>query len=158
MAIEGNLTTHDFTDESAKGLVKDIIKEKETIIKNGGFRKDNCLLDIGLIEEPFSKPQNWEWIRFGDLGFMKKGPFGSDLTKGMFVEKSENSIKVYEQQNAIKKDWKLGTYYIKKYYTMTKCMSIRSNQEIYWLAVQEQLGKLIWYQPMQKQELLIKLL
>ena len=35
----------------------------------------------------------------------------------MFVPKSENSVKVYEQKNAIKKDHTLGNYYItRKYY------------------------------------------
>lgn len=34
----------------------------------------------------------------------------------MFVPKSDDSIKVYEQKNAIKKDWKLGTYHIRKNY------------------------------------------
>ena len=114
--IEGSLTKHDTNDLSAKALVKDIIKEKEKAVKDGLGKKDNCLLEISSIEEPFKKPDNWEWIRFGDLGFLKKGPFGSDLTKGMFVEKSSNSVKVYEQQNAIKKNWTLGTYYIKKDY------------------------------------------
>lgn len=41
-----------------------------------------------------------------------RGPFGSALKKEFFVEKSENTYKVYEQKNAINGDWKLGTYYI----------------------------------------------
>lgn len=41
----------------------------------------------------------------------------------MFVPKSKNSIKVYEQQNAIKKDYQLGNYYIsvEKYEQMKSC-------------------------------------
>ncbi|MEE1386160.1 MAG: restriction endonuclease subunit S, partial [Prevotella sp.] len=46
----------------------------------------------------------------------KKGPFGSALKKDLFVPQSENAIKVYEQQNAIKKDWTLSRYYITKDY------------------------------------------
>ena len=34
----------------------------------------------------------------------------------MFVPKSENSVKVYEQKNAIKKDHSLGDYYIPREY------------------------------------------
>ena len=30
----------------------------------------------------------------------------------MFVPKSDKSVKVYEQKNAIQKNWKLGDYYI----------------------------------------------
>ena len=43
-----------------------------------------------------------------------KGPFGSSLTKAMFVSKGDDTYKVYEQKNAIQKDCTLGTYYISK--------------------------------------------
>ena len=46
----------------------------------------------------------------------KKGPFGSALKKEIFVPKSKDSVKVYEQQNAINKDWKLERYFITKEY------------------------------------------
>ena len=46
----------------------------------------------------------------------KKGPFGSALKKDIFVPKSDNSVKVYEQQNAINKNWKLERYFIPKEY------------------------------------------
>ncbi len=49
----------------------------------------------------------------GNLATYKKGPFGSSLTKGMFVPDTyPNRIKVYEQKNAIKHDSNLGNYYI----------------------------------------------
>lgn len=41
-----------------------------------------------------------------------RGPFGSALKKEFFVDKNNNTYKVYEQKNAINGDWKLGTYYI----------------------------------------------
>lgn len=45
----------------------------------------------------------------------KKGPFGSSLTKAMFVdEKTPNRVKVYEQKNAIQHDYLLGNYYISR--------------------------------------------
>ncbi len=56
------------------------------------------------------------WVRLDDIGIYKKGPFGSSLTKGIFVDKGLNSIKVYEQKNAIYKNQTLGTYYITKEY------------------------------------------
>ena len=51
-------------------------------------------------------------MRLGELGEYRKGPFGSSLTKSMFVPKSTTSYKVYEQKNAIKKDAIIGDYYI----------------------------------------------
>ena len=65
-------------------------------------------------EIPYSLPLGWTWCRLNELGTYRKGPFGSSLTKSMFVPKSEHSIKVYEQKNAIQKDYRLGEYYISK--------------------------------------------
>ena len=63
---------------------------------------------------PFEVPEGWVWCKLGDLAFYKKGPFGSSLTKSMFVAQSDNTYKVYEQKNAIQKDHKLGSYFISK--------------------------------------------
>lgn len=65
-------------------------------------------------EVPFEIPKGWEWCRLNDLALYRKGPFGSSLTKSMFVAKSNQSVKVYEQKNAIQKDFRLGDYYISK--------------------------------------------
>ena len=72
--------------------------------------------EVKCIDEeiPFEIPQGWEWCRLNDLALYRKGPFGSSLTKSMFVAKSTQSIKVYEQKNAIQKDCTLGDYYISK--------------------------------------------
>lgn len=58
----------------------------------------------------------WEKCTFDKIAHYKKGPFGSALKKDIFVPQSEDTIKVYEQQNAIKKDWTLSRYYITKDY------------------------------------------
>ena len=58
----------------------------------------------------------WEMCTFDKIAQYKKGPFGSALKKDIFVPQSEDTIKVYEQQNAIKKDWTLSRYYITKGY------------------------------------------
>ena len=71
---------------------------------------------IPVEEQPYKIPDNWVWTRLGDLGDYKKGPFGSSLTKSMFVEKGIDTIKVYEQKNAIQKNAKIGNYYITKSY------------------------------------------
>lgn len=63
-------------------------------------------------EIPFDEPDGWSWVRLGDIGQYKKGPFGSSITKAMFVPDSPTAIKIYEQKNAINKDASLGTYFI----------------------------------------------
>ena len=54
----------------------------------------------------------WKTIKLGELALFKKGPFGSSLTKSMFVPESETAMKVYEQKNAINKNATLGHYFI----------------------------------------------
>ena len=45
------------------------------------------------------------------------------MTKNLFVPKSDDTIKVYEQKNAIKKDATLGEYYITKEYYEEKMLA-----------------------------------
>lgn len=66
---------------------------------------------------------DWEQRKFGELAEYKKGPFGSAITKNMFVPKSEDSVKVYEQQNAINKDWSLERYFLPREYVLSKLKS-----------------------------------
>ena len=42
---------------------------------------------VPVDEQPYTIPSNWVWTRLGEIGEYKKGPFGSSLTKSMFVEK-----------------------------------------------------------------------
>lgn len=80
------------------------------------YEKILAMGEVKCIDEdiPFEIPQGWEWCRLNDLALYRKGPFGSSLTKSMFVTKSNQSVKVYEQKNAIQKDFRLGDYYISK--------------------------------------------
>ena len=128
-AIQGKLVPQAPTDEPASVLLERIRAEKEQLIKAGKikrdkhesviFRRDNSYYErVDGIERciddeiPFEIPENWEVVRLQNIGEYRKGPFGSSLTKSMFVPKSKSSIKVYEQKNAIQKDCTLGTYYI----------------------------------------------
>ena len=74
-------------------------------------------------EIPFEVPPSWALIRLDDIGIYRKGPFGSSLTKSMFVPKGADTVKVYEQKNAIQKDHTLGTYYITRQYYESKMRS-----------------------------------
>ena len=63
-------------------------------------------------EIPFDLPDGWQWVRLGCLAQYKKGPFGSSITKAMFVPDTPDAVKIYEQKNAINKDATLGNYFI----------------------------------------------
>lgn len=117
--IQGKLTARLPEDGTAQELYQRIVKEKEKILSIRKGRKDKNIKPVGF-DTPFVIPDTWKWIRLGDIGFFKKGPFGSALTKSMFVPKGKDTVKVYEQQNAIKKNKNLGSYYITRDYFNSK--------------------------------------
>ena len=84
------------------------------MITNIIFRRSDSPITSDKPHYPYELPEGWAWCKLDDLAFYKKGPFGSSLTKTMFVSKGDDTYKVYEQKNAIQKDCTLGTYYISK--------------------------------------------
>ena len=115
LAIHGKLVPQDPNDEPASVLLERIRAEKERLIKKGKIKKGKKSAKTSdKPHYPFELPKGWVWCKLDDLAFYKKGPFGSSLTKAMFVPKSSQSYKVYEQKNAIHKDCTLGSYYITK--------------------------------------------
>ena len=131
-AIQGKLVPQDPNDEPASVLLERIREEKARLVKEKKIKKDKnesiiyrgddnshyekflATGEVKCIDEeiPFEIPQSWCWVRLNELGLYRKGPFGSSLTKDMFVPYSESAVKVYEQKNAIQKDYRLGHYYI----------------------------------------------
>ena len=139
-AVQGKLVPQDPSDEPAEALLGRIRAEKQRLIKEGKikkdkhesviFRRDNSHYEKRGSEEvciddeiPFEVPPSWALIRLDDIGIYRKGPFGSSLTKSMFVPKGADTVKVYEQKNAIQKDHTLGTYYITRQYYESKMRS-----------------------------------
>lgn len=116
LAIQGKLVEQCENDEPSEILLKRIEEEKEQLIREKKIKKEKPLPKITEEEKLFDLPNGWQWVRLGDIGVYKKGPFGSAITKSIFVEKSDDTIKVYEQKNAIRKDWTLGDYYVTKEY------------------------------------------
>jgi type I restriction enzyme S subunit len=69
---------------------------------------------IDDLDKPFILPVSWRWIRWSELlahgkYSMKRGPFGSALRKGDFVD---SGIRVFEQYNPINDDPNWVRYYI----------------------------------------------
>ena len=139
-AVQGKLVPQNPNDEPASVLLERIRAKKQALIKAGKikknknesiiFRRDNSHYEKRGSEEVciddeilFEVPSSWTLIRLNDIGIYRKGPFGSSLTKSMFVPKSDDTVKVYEQKNAIQKDHTLGTYYITRQYYESKMKS-----------------------------------
>ena len=119
-AIQGKLVEQRPEEGTGEELFRQIQAEKQCLIKAGTIKKEKPLPEITEEEKPYDIPSNWTWVRFGDLGSYKKGPFGSAITKSMFVPKGNGAVKVYEQKNAIQKDATLGDYYISREYFESK--------------------------------------
>ena len=128
IAASRNENTPSKSASSLRGPCKGTKQSKKSTTTSRIYRENGIWYEqVGNAEPkdisddiPFEIPENWAWCRLGDLGVYRKGPFGSSLTKAMFVPKSDKSVKVYEQKNAIKKDYTLGDYYIshEKFETM----------------------------------------
>ena len=124
-ALQGKLTQQLADDSNVDELLKQIKEEKELLAERKNARRDKDFGEIEDTEIEFDIPASWRWIRVGDIGVYKKGPFGSSLTKSMFVPKGSNAVKVYEQKNAIQKDASLGEYYITRQYYDEKMSGFR---------------------------------
>uniref|UniRef100_UPI003FF0E91C restriction endonuclease subunit S n=1 Tax=[Lactobacillus] rogosae TaxID=706562 RepID=UPI003FF0E91C len=120
LAVQGKLVEQRAEEGTARELLEHIKREKEQLIKDKKIKKSKPLPEITEDEIPFEIPESWVWGRFGEFGNYKKGPFGSALTKAMFVPKGEDTVKVYEQKNAIQKEASLGNYYITRDYFESK--------------------------------------
>ena len=100
LAIRGKLTQQLKSDGSAKDLLTQISDERrETKDERKGTRsKKSCVIlseaqsakskDLGQIipldknEAPFEIPENWEWVRLGDVAYIASG---STPSKDCFV-------------------------------------------------------------------------
>lgn len=69
-AIEGKLTQQDATtDGNAHDLLSDIQAEKQRLIKTGEIKRQKTLPPIIEEEKPFDIPDNWAWVRLGELTY-----------------------------------------------------------------------------------------
>jgi len=117
-AVEGKLTEEwrkqNTNVEPADKLLKRILAERKKKWEEANSKKkykEPAAPDTSSLPD---LPKGWVWINFVRLASdmknsIKRGPFGSAIKKAFFVQKG---YKVYEQQNAIYNNHKLGNYYI----------------------------------------------
>ena len=68
-AIQGKLTEQQASDGDAETLYADIQKEKQRLIREGKIKKEKPLPEITDDDIPFDIPDNWKWVRWGNLSF-----------------------------------------------------------------------------------------
>ena len=69
LAIQGKLTEQMPTDGSAEDLYQQIQAEKAQLIKDKKIKKEKSLPEITAEEIPFEIPDNWKWVRIGDVTY-----------------------------------------------------------------------------------------
>ncbi len=77
-AVEGKLVPQNIHDEPASLLYDKIIKEKENLIKQGKIKKDKPLPPVTDDEIPYDIPENWKWVRLGEVCEINKNTLKND--------------------------------------------------------------------------------
>ncbi|WP_314258613.1 restriction endonuclease subunit S [Cardiobacterium hominis] len=70
-AVQGELNER--TNENARDLLAAIQAEKTALQKTGKLKKDKPLAAIKEEEIPFAIPENWVWVRLGEIGIWGSG-------------------------------------------------------------------------------------
>ena len=97
-----------------------------------------------MFGDPITNEKGWEMVVFESAcSSITKGPFGSDIKKSLYVERSDDAYKVYIQANAIEKDLTVGTYYISKEYFDEKMFRFEVHPYDYIITCDGTLGKFI---------------
>ena len=65
--IQGKLTKQLPSDGTAEELYQQIQAEKQKLIKEGKLKKEKPLPAIKDEEIPFEIPENWKWVRLGEI-------------------------------------------------------------------------------------------
>ena len=66
-AMRGKLTDHLIEDGDVEELYAQIRKEKAKLIKEGKLKNEKTLPDIFDVEIPYEIPNNWKWVRIGNV-------------------------------------------------------------------------------------------
>jgi len=67
LAIQGKLVDQRPEEGTAEELYQQIQAEKQRLIKDGTIKKEIQLPEITEDEKPFDIPENWKWVKFGNI-------------------------------------------------------------------------------------------
>lgn len=66
-ALQGKLTEQLLSDSSVEDLLESIKNEKKKLVSEVKTSKKNQILSVTAEEIPFTIPNNWKWVRWGEL-------------------------------------------------------------------------------------------
>lgn len=105
-AIQGKLVPQNPQNEQASVLLEKIKAEKQKLIREKKIKADKPLPAITEEEIPFEIPDNWVWVRLGDIGVIQTGTtpstqnpeyFGNDIPFIKPADISFNGINYYNE-------------------------------------------------------------
>ncbi len=67
LAVMGKLVPQNSNDEPASKLIEKIVAKKAQLIQDGKIKVTKVLPEITDDEQPFVLPNNWKWVRLGDV-------------------------------------------------------------------------------------------
>ena len=128
-AIQGKLTEQLASDGDAETLYADIQKEKQRLIEEGKLKKEKPLPEITENDIPFDIPENWKWVRIGEVG---------SLIRGSGIKKNETTKigKPCVRYGEIYTSYLLQFYYAKTCTSeavFSKCKQIKAGDLIFTL-------------------------
>ena len=88
-AVQGKLVPQDPDDEPASVLLEKIAEEKKRLIKEGKIKKQKPLPAIMENEIPFDIPENWKWVRLGNIIDLLSG---TDFKPNEYSDISGNTV------------------------------------------------------------------
>lgn len=91
--------------------INETIEDCRELLRNLDALAQSLFYDF--FGDPILNQKGWETNTIEQICIsIVRGPFGGALKKEIFVPKSHNTYKVYEQKHAIQKNAQIGTYYI----------------------------------------------
>ncbi|MGN0955027.1 restriction endonuclease subunit S [Dialister sp.] len=100
-AIEGKLVPQRKEEGTAAELLQAIRKERAKLVKEGKLKKAKPLPAVKEEEKPFDIPDNWEWVRLGEL---------LDIIGGVSYKKNDitsKGVRVLRGGNIVNEDIQL---------------------------------------------------
>lgn len=112
LAIRGKLTDQRKSDGNTADLLKEISSacHPERCAKGAKSKDLKQIIPLDKSEAPFEIPENWEWVRLGDVAYIASG---STPSKDCFVESGVPYLKMYNLRNQ-QIDFEYKPQYIKR--------------------------------------------
>lgn len=97
-AIQGKLTEQRKEDGDARDLLREIQKEKQKLMAEKKIKREKPLPSIEGDEVPFALPENWCWVRLGNIAFVTKLA-GFEYTKYIYPNLVNKGIPLFKGKN-----------------------------------------------------------